>query len=188
MPEGFFRVPPREDAEKDQVLPRLLRQMDVQFKVPVDLAVDFEARQGSVRIDTRQAATSVKVEKGDLMLQHIVGLLTVRNDEGDTMVDQHRGPLEVQGNGKIRITMSDLNGSVEVINDAGELDFLLPAHSSAVIDAQSLTGNVRNSFGFPIESKAGGSVMTGKLGDGEHSVRLIARKGTLTLTATDKPR
>ena len=97
-----------------------------------------------------------------------------------------RGAVIRVSPGKTRITMSDLNGRVEVVNDTGELDFLLPAHSSAVFDVQSLTGNVRNGFGFQSESKGGGSAVTGELGDGEHPVRLIARKGTLTLTATKK--
>ena len=69
------------------------------------------------------------------------------------------------------------------VNHTGEVSLVLPQHCSVDLDARSLTGSVRNVFGFSSEplGKAGSRVQ-GKIGDGEHSVQVVAKKGTLTVT------
>jgi hypothetical protein len=192
MPEGFKRLPPPSGASENEGLPGLLRQFNARIMVPVDVAVVVESSRGNVRIDTRQAPTTVSVEAGTLVLLNVAAALTVRNGEGDTMIADHRGPLDVKTNhraspeakttGKTRITFAAVTGAVRVVNDIGETAVYVPEHASIDLEARSESGAVRNAFGFASEpAGARGQVVRGKLGDGAHPMRVVAGSGTLTV-------
>jgi hypothetical protein len=181
LPDGFRRLPPKRGDEKDQVSPRLFRQLNARITVPVKLSVILESSRGNIRVDTRQAPTSVTVEAGSLMLMHVAASLMVSNGDGDTIVDQHRGPLSLKASGKTRVTFAEVSGPVSIVNSVGEVAVYLPEHSSVDLHAKSLTGSIRNVFGFKSEPFGGGSVLKGKIGAGEHRMHVVAEKGTLTV-------
>ena len=182
LPAGFKRLPPLKGDEEDTSTPRLFRQLNVRFSVPVDVAVVLEASKGNIRVDTRQAPTDVRVAEGNLMILNVAAPLTVRNGEGDTIIADQRGALDVDVNGRTRVTFSEVVGPVRVENATGEVGVYIPAHSSIDLQARSDTGHVRNAFGFPPETYGDrGSEVKGKLGDGEFQVRLVAKKGTMTV-------
>lgn len=183
LPEGFVRLPPRSPADEKSTLPRLFRQLNARLTVPVDLAVIVESSCGNIRVDTRQAPTTVAVDKGTLMLLNIAAPLTARNGDGDTMVADQRGALDLQAHGKTRVNFAEVGGDVHIVNDFGETGVYVPAHASIQLEARSETGVVRNGFGFVAEAAgARGQVVRGRLGDGAHKMKLISRSGTLTVT------
>jgi Toastrack DUF4097 len=183
MPEGFVRLPPTAGTEDDHETPRLFRQLNARMSIPVKIGVIVESSQGNIRVDTRQAPTSVSVGRGSIMLMQIASSLNVSNGDGDTIVADHRGPLGLTGNGLTRVTLADVSGPIHIVNSTGEVALVLPEHCSVDLDAKSLTGRVRNEFGFKSEPLGErGSRVTGKIGGGTHRAHVVAKQGTLTIT------
>lgn len=188
FPEGFQPVHQRstngDTAPKDP-RPTLFRQIDLEVQIPVDVAVEVEAKQSHVRIDTRQAPTRVK-SAGTMVLLHTAAALDVTNVDGSTMIEQHRGPLVVHAKGKTRVTFLEVVAPATIVNALGEVDLMLPRHASFTVDARSVTGKVVSAFPLT-KSKLGerGMRAQGTVGSaGGPTLDIESQNGTLTLRAS----
>ena len=183
MPEGFRQPPVARDQPGDPVL---FRQMDSIFEVPVDLAVIVEAQAGDIRVDTRQAKTTIDTKKGTVMALSVSAPLKVHNDDGSTVIAQHRGSLDMMVKGNCRVQVAAVAGPIEIVSEEGKVDLFLPRHGSFELDARALKKRIRNAFGFKAEAISDtGFKLLGKVGKGEHKVLVEARAGSLTVGAIE---
>ena len=180
LPEGFTPLPPIE-GQPAGTAPKLFRQIDVILYLSPDVGLEIVARQSNIRVDTRQAATRVENGSGSVLVMHTTGDLFVRSGDGKLIINQHRGPMDVECRGKSHVSVSELVGPIRIDNALGELDLTLPKHASFDLDAFSETGKVVNAFGLEPQDEGRGTRVRGKVGAGEQRVELVNRQGTLTL-------
>lgn len=188
LPDGFRRIvsqgQPPGSAEDRR--PGVFRQVDVEIRVPVELQLELTAEEVNLRVDTRQALTSVDVEKGNVLIMHTSEALRVRNGGGPTIIQEHRGALDAEVGGELRVTLSELSAPTRLLSKTGKISLYLPAHSSFKIDATS-SAIVRNAFGLRGQ-KTGPSEfqLLGAVGGGKHSVIIKALAGPVTLALPEK--
>jgi len=184
VPKGFRRILTKgtqSDSQTD-LRPGVFRQVDLDVAVPVDLKLEVVAEESNLRVDTRQASTSLDIEKGNVLVMHTSDALRVRNGGGPTVIEQHRGSLDAKVGGQLRVTLAELTASIDMASETGRIGLYLPIHSSFKVDAKSNI-NVRNAFG--LEAKQTGPTefcLSGDVGDGEHhEIAIRAKSGPVTL-------
>jgi hypothetical protein len=182
FPEGF--APPGAD-ESDALasdLPVLVREFETVLRVPPEVALRISATRGSIKMDNRAAATDVHTGAGTVIVVGAAAELRVSNGLGDTMIDKHRGPLIMRVKGTTQVSIEELSGPVEVVNEEGEVIVSLPTTAGFHLVATAHESQVRNGFGLPKEpSGPRGHKVEGDVGGGGPLVSVQALAGTVTV-------
>jgi len=188
VPEGFRRIATTGSTQgsPEDRRPGVFRQVDLEIRLPVDLNLRLSAEETNLRVDTRQGSTALDVKSGNVLVMHTSADLEIRNGGGPTVVQEHRGVLDVEVEGQLRVALSELSGPASLTSKAGKVGLYLPAHSSFKVDATS-NAAVRNAFGLASQPLgAGGHRLTGEVGGGEHSLSIRAQGGPVTLGVPEK--
>jgi hypothetical protein len=185
VPPGFRRISEQSvaDGTAGDNAP-LFRQIDLNVMVPVHLGVEIVGLRCNVRVDTRQAPTSLRVAAGDVLVMHTSAPLEIHNGGGPTIIDQHRGALDMEVNGKCRVSLAELVGPLRIVSAEGEVGLHLPRHASFTIDARSTVARVRNAFGLEGEQRGAEDYrLEGTVATGEHRIFVEAKQGPVTIDA-----
>ena len=188
VPAGFRRIISKgaPQGSPEDRRPGVFRQVDLEIRLPVELNLQLSAEEANLRVDTRQGSTSLEVETGNVLVMHTSEDLKIRNGGGPTVVQEHRGVLDAEVEGQLRVTLSELSGSTRLTSKAGKVGLYLPAHSSFKVDATS-SAAVRNAFALqPQAIASGGFRLTGDVGGGEHDLSIRAFGGPVTLGLPEK--
>ena len=188
VPEGFRRITTSGSTQDNPAdrRPGVFRQVDIELRLPVDLNLQLSAEETNLRVDTRQGWTSLEVASGNVLVMHTSSNLRIRNGGGPTVVQEHRGGLDVEVEEQLRVTVSELSGPASLTSKSGKVGFYAPAHSSFKVDAES-NAAVRNAFGLRSEAlPSGGFRLAGEVGGGEHSLFIRAQGGPVTLGIPEK--
>jgi hypothetical protein len=184
---GAPETAPEAEAAADRG-PTLIHQVKAVIRVPPGLAIIVEADKGHIKVAGRQAPVTISTH-GTVVVTNHSDVLRIDNRGDETIVDQQGGPLHIRAGGRTQVRCVRVVGTVDVENQKSELDVTLPATVSMRLEARSLRGRVVDQFALPAEkTDAGGMVVRGAVGGGEHRVHLTAVQGTLTLRSADLPR
>lgn len=188
VPDGFRRIVAKGAPSGSARDPRpgVFRQVDIEVRVPVELNLELSAEETNLRVDTRQGSTSLEVENGNILVMHTSNVLRVRNGGGPTVIEQHRGSLDAEVEGQIRVTLAELTGEVKLTSKNGKVGLYLPAHSSFKVDATSEVA-VRNAFSLKAEQTGPKMFrLDGEVRGGEHRIVLRAKGRPVTLALTEQ--
>lgn len=153
--------------------------------VPAEIALDVQARSGNLAAIEMQAPVSLQTGRGMLNLSEQHGPGTLRNKEGDIIVDGHRGGLDVEtASGKLFAWVHELGPTgVSLVTKFGPIQARLPDDASFRLDAEAEMGKVANEYGVPVvQSDDFVLTMSGAVGDGDGPpVFLRAKEGRISL-------
>ena len=119
-----------------------------------------------------------------LHLKNVRGPGTLRTGNGDVIVDDHRGGLDVETNsGKLFAWVAGLDPSgVRLISSDGPIQARLPEDASFQLDAEVAMGKAANEYGVPVLRKGDfGATMKGRVGEGGALVVLRTGQGHISL-------
>jgi DUF4097 and DUF4098 domain-containing protein YvlB len=134
--------------------------IDVEVRLPADLALDIDAGSGDANV-ANVAALSFNSGSGDLQANHVTGNAVVKVGSGDIVIDD-MGNLTIEraGSGDIRATK--VRGEVKVGHiGSGDLSFR-DVHGAVQIESVG-SGDVT-------VDRAGGDVVVGSVGSGDVTV------------------
>lgn len=128
---------------------------------------EIETVNGSVSVSNFTNTTRASAVNGSVTATNIRGTAKLSTVNGTVKADFDR--LETGS----RIALETVNGTVNL---------LLPSDSNATVRAESLNGNISNSFGLPVrKGKYVGRDLYGKLGSGEVQIKLESVNGGLSI-------
>ncbi|TQV72988.1 hypothetical protein FLL45_16125 [Aliikangiella marina] len=109
----------------------------------------------------------VKGVSGELDAELVNGALKSDGNTSTTRVDMVNGDME------IRFSSLDNAKKIDLESVNGDIELYLPADADATIDADTVSGKIRNDFGLNvIKHKWVGSEMRGKIGSGKVTIDL----------------
>ena len=185
MPEGFAPPSPIDGSgaqEPQPGTPVLVTELDAILSVPPDLPVRIVVRQGNLKVDYRRALTDIRTGSGAVVVTSVEAELEVENGNGEILVDKHLGPLTLRGNGLVRVSLAQIRGPVDIVNEKGEVGIFLPNDGVFRLSARAPASQVRNEFGLPkVSIGPAGSKVEGEVGSGGPLIGVEAKAGTVTV-------
>ncbi len=156
-------------------------RLDLEVRVPANLAVDIEDSSGNARI-ANLASAQVSDESGDLEIENIRGALRVSDGSGNVTIRNINGPVRINdGSGDFTITKvvgdvivtDDGSGSMEIFDVQGNVT--IGSDGSGDIQIDLVRGSVR------IEEDGSGEI---RISGVQHDVT-IDDDGSGDITATN---
>ena len=146
------------------------RKLEVHFRLSVPRTAalnEIETVNGSVTVGNFVNYTKISAVNGNVTATNLRGTASLSTVNGAVNADFDR--LD----GKSRITLDTVNGRVNLV---------IPSDSNATIRADSLNGNITNSFGLPIrKGEYVGRDLHGRVGTGEVQIKLSSVNGGLAI-------
>lgn len=145
-------------------------RLNVEFKLWVPRGAtlnEIETVNGSVTVSNFTNTTRASAVNGSVTATNIRGTAKLSTVNGAVKADFDR--LESGS----RIALETVNGTVNL---------MLPSDANATVRAESLNGNITNTFGLPVrKGKYVGRDLYGKLGSGEVQIKLESVNGGLSI-------
>lgn len=155
FPEGLevdYEAPTREGGKIMRKGLRGMRQFDVRLKVPPQMPVRVECSLGgSVTVEYLSAPVAVHTGIGTVHLKVVTADATVRAEQGDVVVDQHRDGLDIlTRRGRVLVLMSEVLRPVKLRTLHGDVKCTVPRHAAFELDARSRGGGgIVSDFDLP---------------------------------------
>lgn len=146
--------------------------------LPADVAVDLETTgSGRLGAEERRAPVRLWTRRGDLRLARCQGPAVLHTGSGNTLVDNHRGDLEVDAAmGEIQALVREAGTSLKLVTGLGNVTCHLPPDAGFVADMRTDKGKVASAFGLASRRVQDfGAVMEGSHGNGR--TRIVMRSG-----------
>lgn len=140
------------------------------------------------RFSTARVDGEVQIERGDLQGNQLLGPVTLTTHDRTVELDDVAGPVQVGNrNGSVSVTSAAPLGPVEITNQHGSVDLGLPASSGFLLEAQTRNGELENDFGLRAADDGNQHRLTGSIGPGGPSVRVITSDGDVTVRKSVVP-
>lgn len=159
-------------------------------RVPAGLALEVVvAANGHVTVARRMAATTVTTARGDLHFENCGGPIRARTKQGNVIVVDHRGDLDVRTVvGDMQAFVREPGTQIDLVTGAGTVQCRVPADTGFVVDARAEVGKIGNGFGLPVTKPSKFSaVMVGQQGSGRTKVILRTGDGALSFAPKQFP-
>jgi DUF4097 and DUF4098 domain-containing protein YvlB len=168
---------------------------------PVMLQGDFfgttEAQQvnGPLRFETSRTNFSaarvdgdLSIESGDLQGNRLLGPVMLTSRNRTIELDDISGAVTVTNrNGAVSVTSATPLGTVEISNQHGSIDLGLPEHAAFSLDAQAKNGSLENDFGLEPQGDNAVRRLSGTVGSGGPTVRVMTSDGDVTIRKAVAP-
>lgn len=124
---------------------------------------------GDVTLNDAGGPVELSVGKGNVTVNQPAGNVNASLKEGNLVVKQSRGDNVVarSSNGNVTVTVDPINTTVEAWSGAGDVTVIVPQGSTFNIDAQALSGTVREQV--PHSST------------GQINIKAVANKGSVLI-------
>ncbi len=133
-----------------------------------------------------QLAGSVSLDGDDLTVDNATGPVTVATHAKNITLRRVTGELKVHNsNGSVEATALEPLGAVNIENSNGSVKLTLPAAAKCSIDATATDGEIHSDFQLPTHNNENHSTLSGVLGGGGPTIRIVAEKGDITLRKAD---
>ena len=146
------------------------RRIEVQFRLSVPRTAildDIETVNGSVTVSNFSNVTKISAVNGNVTATNLRGAANLSTVNGEVSADFDR--LETGS----RISLSTVNGRVNLV---------IPSDANATIRADSLNGEITNSFGLPVrKGQYIGRDLYGRVGTGDIHIKLNSVNGGLSI-------
>ena len=144
------------------------RKVEVQFRLMVP--------RGAV-------LSEIDSVNGNVNVSNFTNLIKISAVNGNVNAINLRGTAKLSTvNGQVRASYDQLDSGSTVYLDTvnGKVNLELPSDVNATLKAESLNGEITNSFGLPVrKGKYVGRDMFGKIGSGDVQIKLSAVNGNL---------
>jgi Toastrack DUF4097 len=182
--EVAHEFPTKEGGRVVRKGSRGMREFDVNLEVPSHMPVSVDCGLGNVTIEHLGVPVDVHTGGGTVHLKMVTADTRVRAGQGDVVVDQHRGGLDIlTDNGRVLVLMSEVLKPATLRTLAGDVKCTVPRKASFDLDARSLSGGgIVSDFDlprFPIGKE--GRKMQGKVNKGGPLLRAQSDKGTVSV-------
>lgn len=116
----------------------------------------------------------------------------IRTSHGDVTIEQAMGSIDIQSSGGDVLVMTDhpITSHVMIVNKDGDIDYRVPAESTAMFDAKTVRGRVlqRVRMGKLIIGKESGmDALVGNLNGGQNPVALRTVDGNIRIAVVSEP-
>ncbi len=152
--------------------------------VPPSVPLEVVARAGNLAAIDLSAPVRLTTRHGMLHPKNLHGPGTLRTGNGDVIVDDHWGGLDVEtDSGKLFAWVQGLDPTgVRLISADGPIQARLPQDASFQLDAEVAMGKAANEYGVPVLRKGEfGATMKGRVGEGGPPVVLRTGQGHISL-------
>lgn len=134
---------------------------EVVYKLSVPNSVNLDS------IDLVNGDLTIKGVSGELDAELVNGELTSDGNTSTTRVNMVNGDME------IHFTSLENAEKIDLESVNGDIEIYLPSNANATIDAETVSGKIRNEFGIHVKKhKWVGSEMRGTLGGGDVRIDL----------------
>jgi hypothetical protein len=130
-------------------------------------ALDIKGEVSSIQAEELKGAASITTTRGDVVINSFEKPVNVRNEYGDVSV----------------AAGSELKGNLDVVNQTGRIELILPEDSNFKIEARSKSGEVESEFtgnNLKITNDGDGSII-GSYGQGGPLIKLETNHGQISL-------
>jgi len=146
--------------------------------------LDLATHNGDIAVTDCVGAVKTGARYGNVQLTRILGPVTSENLHSNTLVDGVRGDMHLRGSGgDVRIIALDgLAGGLDVFVNNGNVRMLLdPYKTDASLSVRTEQGEVHSAIALNGTIEANRRDYAGRLGSGEHRVRLETFEGDILL-------
>lgn len=149
-----------------------------------ELAKPVRVRNSRTQLEVQQIPGEVRLDRGSLSAQNVVGPITLTTHSTDVSFDGFSSGLDLvvdRGDVDIRPNHSPL-GKIVVHATSGNIELSLPEAANFALNASTAKGEIENDFGDSLhESSSGrGAKLDGAVGTGP-DVDLVTNHGTITV-------
>lgn len=125
--------------------------MKATFEVPHGIAIEAETGNGSVGARGLLAPLCLATQHGDVIVIGCHGDAVLRGSGGKTIIDQHRGSLDVEASEfVVQLFVHEIGaGGIRVVNRRGGIQAHVPHDARFDLDLIAHQGHGANSFGIP---------------------------------------
>lgn len=120
---------------------------------------------------------------GSVTVSNFTNLIKISAVNGNVLATNLRGTAKLSTvNGQVRASYDSLDSGATVFCDTvnGKVNLELPSDVNATLKAESLNGEISNSFGLPVrKGKYVGRDLFGRVGNGDVQIKLSAVNGSL---------
>ena len=160
-----------------------------EVKVPRRITYRFDSLSsvsGSVDVADVSGELRVKAVSGNVRVKGATGNVNAVSVSGNVEVGEVAGVVSAKstsGNVEVAIVSLNNNGGMEFASVSGDVTVRVPENLDADLDMSSLSGDLRSDFPIQIEKKeyGPGRSARGKLGSGQHRVKMSSVSGNLSL-------
>ncbi|MFC1763727.1 M56 family metallopeptidase [Planctomycetota bacterium] len=188
-PMGAIRIRGDKDTTQIKVLIKTQAKSQEQAKALADLVVIQGKNQGrtfnikaqplpqdgwnNVKVDFE---IMVPAQVESIKLQSELGMITATDIEGRVDATTQIGAIQLQG----------VHGCMDLVSEVGSINVILPCEISAKVEAEVKTGTLETDFDLPINHSGMGAKLKGKLGDGEHEIKMQSQTGSIAIRSQAK--
>lgn len=124
---------------------------------------------------------AVKLVSGDLEIKGVGGEVHASSISGDVRAEGLRGRAEISSvSGNVQVTYAGVTDRLRLNSVSGDLVAVLPANASASVSANTVSGDISNEFGLPVEhGQYVGHHLTGTIGGGQGRIDLHTVSGEI---------
>lgn len=188
-PMGAVRIRGTKDSNQVKVLIKVKAKSQEQAKTLAD-RVAIKGENGGHQFSIKgqplppNIGNDVKVNF-DIIVPTQVEVLELKSNLGAVAVSNIKG--HVDAHTKVgAISLQGVEGRMNLHSQVGSINLILPNDTSAQVEAEVNIGAINTDLDLPVRRTGMGAKLKGKLGQGQHEIKLKTQTGAISIRSQGK--
>jgi DUF4097 and DUF4098 domain-containing protein YvlB len=125
----------------------------------------------------------LSMESGDLRAHALAGPVRLATKAKDIHLDEVSGPIKIENsNGQVEVHPAGPMASIQIDNQKGDVDLVLPATASFEVSAQTRRGDIESDFSeLHVQGEGESKNVSGSIGHGGPQLQINNQYGDISI-------